>query len=144
MTRAPSGSLYTMMIESYVAAVQAKDAAAFAELYAEDARNFDMWGRHSYQGRDAVRSMAEEWFRSLGTDRVAVEFEDVHHVEGDDVAVLHAFVRFRGISADGEELRSMTNRITWGLRRAPDGWRIAHEHTSVPLDGDGKGIFERA
>ena len=30
------------MIEQYVAAVRAKDAAAFADLYTEDARNFDM------------------------------------------------------------------------------------------------------
>ena len=130
------------MIEDYVAAVHARDAAALAELYAEGARNFDMWGRHAYEGRDAIRAMAEAWFGSLGTDRVAVEFEDVQRVEDGDVAVVHALVRFRGISAGGEELRSMTNRITWGLRRTPDGWRIAHEHTSVPLDGDGRGIFQ--
>jgi len=131
------------MVDEYVAAVQAKDAAAFADLYAEDARNFDMWGRHSYEGRDAIRAMAEEWFGSLGTDTVAVGFEDVRRVEDGEVAVVHALVRFSGVSAEGEELRSMTNRITWGLRRTPAGWKIAHEHTSVPLGDDGKGIFAR-
>jgi uncharacterized protein (TIGR02246 family) len=131
-------------IERYVAAVHAKDADAFAELYAEDARNFDMWGRFSYEGRDAVRAMAQEWFASVGTDEIRVEFQEVREVPGDDVAVMNAFIRFSGISAEGEELRSMTNRVTWGLRRTPDGWKIAHEHTSAPLGDDLKGILQRS
>jgi hypothetical protein len=44
--------------------------------------------------------MAEEWFGSLGSDHVAVEFEDVETVVGDEVAVMHAFVTFKGLSAD--------------------------------------------
>lgn len=131
------------MIEEYVAAVHAKDAAAFAGLYTDDTRNFDMWGRFSYEGRDAVRAMAEEWFASVGTDQIRVEFQEVREVPGDDVMVVHAFIRFSGISAEGEELRSMTNRVTWGLRRTPDGWRIAHEHTSAPLGDDLKGVLQR-
>jgi uncharacterized protein (TIGR02246 family) len=131
------------MIEEYVAAVHGKDAAAFADLYAEDARNFDMWGRFSYEGRDAIRTMAEAWFASVGTDEIRVEFQEARRIDGDDVAIVNAFVRFSGISAEGEELRSMTNRITWGLRRTPDGWSIAHEHTSAPLGDDLKGILQR-
>jgi uncharacterized protein (TIGR02246 family) len=131
------------MIEEYVAAVHAKDAAAFASLYAEDARNFDMWGRFSYEGRDAIRAMAEEWFSSVGTDQIRVEFQEVREVPGDDVKVVHAFIRFSGISAEGEEQRSMTNRVTWGLWRTPEGWKIAHEHTSAPLGDDLKGILQR-
>jgi ketosteroid isomerase-like protein len=38
----------------------------------------------------------------------------------------------------------MTNRVTWGLRRTPDGWKIAHEHTSAPLGDDLKGILQRS
>lgn len=132
------------MIEEYIAAVHAKDAAAFADLYAEDARNFDMWGRFSYEGRDAIREMAEGWFAGVGTDQIGVEFQEARELLGDDVGVVHAFIRFSGISAEGEELRSMTNRVTWGLRRTPDGWKIAHEHTSAPLDGDLKGILQRS
>jgi uncharacterized protein (TIGR02246 family) len=131
------------MVENYIAAVHAKDADAFAELYAEDTRNFDMWGRFAYEGRDAVRAMAEDWFSSVGTDEIRVEFQEVREVPGDDVKLVHAFIRFSGISAAGEELRSMTNRVTWGLRRTPDGWKIAHEHTSVPLGEGAAGIFQK-
>lgn len=120
------------MIEEYLAAVHAKDASAFAELYAEDVRSFDTWAPGLYEGRDAIRAMAEKWFTSVGTDRIGVEFQDVRRIDGDDVAVVNAFVRFSGISAEGEELRSMTNRLTWALRRDGGAWKIAHEHTSLP------------
>ncbi|HLX21037.1 MAG TPA: SgcJ/EcaC family oxidoreductase [Gaiellaceae bacterium] len=131
------------MIDEYVAAVHAKDAAAFADLYTEDARNFDMWAPGLNEGRDTIRAMADGWFSGVGTDEIRVEFQDVQETLGDDVGVLHAFIRFSGVSADGEELRSMTNRITWGLRRTPDGWKIAHEHTSAPLDDTLKGVLSR-
>lgn len=46
------------VIEGYAAAVRAKDVDAFVSLYAKDVRVFDMWGRWSYDGVDAWRSMA--------------------------------------------------------------------------------------
>lgn len=133
------------LFDRYAAAVDALDVDAFMALYDDDIRSFDMWGRWSYDGAGEYRAMAEEWFGGLGGDRVAVEFDEIRAVEGDDVAAASAFVTFRGISAAGEELRSMNNRMTWVLRRTPDGtWRIVHEHTSAPLDPETtKAMFRR-
>jgi uncharacterized protein (TIGR02246 family) len=123
------------MLEAYGSAVQAKDVDAFVALYDEDVRVFDMWGRWSYDGLDAWRAMASEWFGSLGEESAGVEFQDVQTVVGDGVAAAHAFVTFKGLSADGEELRAMSNRLTWALRTAGDGaWKVVHEHSSAPID----------
>jgi uncharacterized protein (TIGR02246 family) len=123
------------VLEAYAAAVRAKDVDRFVALYGDDVRVFDLWGRWSYDGADAWRGMAAEWFGSLGSEQVAVEFEDVRTVVGDDVAVAHAFVTFRGLSAEGEELRAMNNRLTWALRKTADGsWEVLHEHSSAPAD----------
>ena len=79
--------------------------------------------------------MAVEWFDSLGSERVGVEHQDVRSVVGDGFAVVHAFVTFKGLSAGGEELRAMDNRLTWALRRSGNGtWKIVHEHSSAPAD----------
>ncbi|MDX6481597.1 MAG: hypothetical protein QOG85_2107, partial [Gaiellaceae bacterium] len=110
---------------------------AFLDLSADDARSFDLWGVWSYDGKDALRAMVTEWFSSVGTDQIGVEFEDVRTEEGADVAGVSAFTTFRGITAEGEELRSMNNRLTWILRRDGDGWKIVHEHTSAPAGDDG-------
>jgi uncharacterized protein (TIGR02246 family) len=127
------------MLEQYAAAVRAKDLDAFVGLYADDARTFDLWSEWSYDGKDALRGMVTEWFGSLGDDLVAVEWDEVRTEAGEEVAALSAFLTFRGLSADGEELRSMNNRLTWVLRKDGDGaWKIAHEHTSAPAGDQGK------
>ena len=123
------------MLEAYVAAVRAKDVDAFVALYDEDVRVFDLWDRWSYDGAEAWRATVAEWFGSLGADRVEVELQDVRTIVGDGAAAAHAFVTFRGRSAEGEELRAMSNRLTWALRRTVDGaWKVVHEHTSAPVD----------
>ncbi|MGH3049886.1 MAG: YybH family protein [Gaiellaceae bacterium] len=121
------------LLEAYAAAVRAKEVDDFVALYDDDVRVFDMWGRWSYDGVAAWREMAVEWFGSLGTEQVAVEFEDVQTVVGGDVAVAHAFVTFTSLSSEGDELRSMNNRLTWALEKKADGsWKVVHEHSSAP------------
>ena len=122
------------LLEAYREAVHAKDVDAFVAIFADDVRVFDMWGAWSHDGIDAWREMAEAWFGSLGDERVRVEFDDVQTTVGEDVAVLSAFVTFAGLSADGNELRSMNNRLTWGLRKTAGTWKVVHEHTSAPVE----------
>ena len=55
------------------------------------------------------------------------------------MGAISAFTTFAAISPDGTELRSMNNRLTWILRKEPDGaWKIVHEHTSAPVGDEGK------
>ncbi|HEU5476533.1 MAG TPA: nuclear transport factor 2 family protein [Gaiellaceae bacterium] len=81
-----------------------------------------------------------EWFGSLGDDEVVeVEFDEVRTQAGDEVAAVSAFITFRALSPQGDELRSMNNRLTWVLRKDGDGaWKIVHEHTSAPAGDEGK------
>ena len=128
------------MLAAYAAAVRAKDVDAFLSLYDDDVRTFDLWSEWSYDGKPALREMVEEWFGSSQTaEVVAVEFDEVRCESGDEVAAVSAFTTYRGLSAEGEELRSMNNRLTWVLRKGDDGtWKIVHEHTSAPAGDEGK------
>ncbi len=62
-----------------------------------------------------------------------------------DVAAASAFVTFKGLSADGEELCAMNNRLSWVLRKnSAAEWKVVHEHTSAPIDFDtAKVILQR-
>jgi uncharacterized protein (TIGR02246 family) len=132
------------LLESYRDAVYAKDVEAFVAIFADDVRVFDMWGTWSHDGIDSWREMAVGWFGSLGDELVRVAFDEVRTTVGDDTAVLSAFVTFAGLSADGEELRSMNNRLTWGLRKTGGTWKVVHEHTSAPVEmATGKVDLER-
>jgi uncharacterized protein (TIGR02246 family) len=128
------------VLDSYAAAVRAKDVDAFVGLYADDVRTFDLWSVWSYDGKDALRGTVAEWFGSLPDDEVVeVGFNEVRTQVGEEIAALSAFTTFRAVSREGEELRSMNNRLTWIFRKDADGaWKIAHEHTSAPAGDEGK------
>jgi ketosteroid isomerase-like protein len=132
------------VLESYAAAVFARDVDAFMRLYDTGVRVFDAWGVWSYEGAAAWRTAVEGWFGSLGSERVKVTFDEVRVSEGREFAMLSAIVTYAGVSAEGEPLREMQNRLSWALRWAGHVPRIVHEHTSAPIAfDDTKAILRR-
>jgi len=131
------------LCDDYSRAVREKNVEAFLSLYHPAARVFDTWGTWSFEGVEARRKVIEQWFGSLGEESVAVTFDRVQTTFTGDLASLTARAVFAAIAPDGTELRSMQNRLTWVLQ--PDGaaWKIIHEHTSVPLGPDLKGLLAR-
>ena len=129
-------------LDRYAAAVWALDAPALMQLYDPEVRVFDTWGLWCHQGAEAWQRAVEGWFRSVGSERVRVRFQDTRTTPGADVAGLSTLVCYAAMSPQGEELRTMHNRLTWLLRRRGHGWRIVHEHTSAPVGfEDGKAIL---
>lgn len=122
------------VLARYAQAVLARDVDAFVALYVDDLLVFDMWGSWSLRGIDAWRDMAKSWFGSLGDERVVVRFDDVGGTVAGDLAFGHAILTYAAHDADGTVLRSLANRVTLGLRRIDGDWKIAHEHSSAPID----------
>jgi len=122
------------VLDAYKAAVNAKDVDTFVSLYDQDVVVFDMWGEWSYKGVEAWRRMVTDWFGSLGSEQVIVELNNAQVITEHSIAIAHAFVTFKGISADGEALRAMQNRFTWLLKNREGVWKILHEHSSAPID----------
>jgi ketosteroid isomerase-like protein len=132
------------ILESYKAAVLSADVDAFMRLYDPSVRVFDAWGVWSYEGAEAWQRAVEGWFTSLGSEKVKVTFEDVQTVLDRDLGIVSAVVTYSGISSEGEPLRAMQNRISWGLKRSGHVLRIVHEHTSAPVGfEDLKAILRR-
>ena len=132
------------VLAAYKAAVHAKDVDAFMRLYDPAVRVFDAWGIWSYEGAAAWQVAVEGWFSSTPTERVKVGFEDVSAVVTPAFTSVTAIVTYAAVSAQGEPLRAMQNRLTWILRTSGHVLRIVHEHTSAPAGfEDGKVILQR-
>jgi ketosteroid isomerase-like protein len=132
------------VIDAYRKAVFDRDAAAFLRLYDPGARVFDAWEIWSYEGSEMRRGSVEGWLSSLGDDRVHVTVENVQVLGERPLLVATAVFRYAAVSRDGIELRFMQNRLTWALRAEGEAWKIAHEHTSMPVNPeDAKAIFKR-
>ncbi len=124
------------LLEAYKSAVWARDADAFMRLYDPKVRVFDTWGIWSYEGAAAWRTAIEGWFVSLGTEKVKVTFDEVDVLGGGEFRSLSAIVTYAAVSAQGEPLRAMQNRLTWALRMSGHVLRVVHEHTSAPIGFD--------
>ncbi len=130
--------------DDYQRAIYQKDVGAFLGLYHPEARVFDTWGVWSYEGVEERRKVVEKWFSSLGEERVRVTIDRVQASSGQELATLSARVTYAAISAAGDELRAMQNRLTWVLKFQEGKWQIIHEHTSVPIGFDDlKGMLRR-
>jgi ketosteroid isomerase-like protein len=132
------------VIEGYKAAVAARDIDAFMRLYDPAVRVFDAWGVWSYEGGAMWQVAIEGWFASHSTDRLKVSFEDVDSVTTPAFASVTAVVTYAVVSASGEQVKAMQNRLSWVLKTSGHVRRIIHEHTSAPVGfEDGKAILRR-
>jgi ketosteroid isomerase-like protein len=134
----------TQVIATYKSAIYAKDVETSMHLYDPGVRVFDTWGVWSYEGSAAWQRAIEGWFTSLGTERVKVTFDEAQSSAGREFAIVSAIVTYAAVSARGEQLRAMQNRLSWGLRTSGHVPRIIHEHTSAPVAfDDAKAILQR-
>ena len=124
------------LLTAYKVAVYEKNVDSFMQLYDKQVRIFDTWGAWQCEGSAARQPVIEQWFGSLGQERVIVTFDDVLVTCSHDMAIVSAIGTYAAISVDGVELRSMQNRFTWGLTFSEETWKIIHEHTSVPIADD--------
>ncbi|MBB5193343.1 uncharacterized protein (TIGR02246 family) [Silvimonas terrae] len=120
------------VLTQYQQAVHAKDVAGVLALYTDDVRAFDAWAHQQHDGKTALSATVTQWLTTLGDVVVTVTFEDVRILASGDLAVAHMFVQYRGDSATTHN--AMKDRQTWVFRRDAQGWRVAHAHSSLPMD----------
>ena len=131
------------LFDIYKDAVLKKDAALFASIFDDNVHVFDLW-QWTFEGLPSWRQMAEGWFEWLGNENCVVEFSDIQTKTTGDIGYAHAVVKYTGIAATGETLRSLFNRLTWVAIKKDGTWKIVHEHTSGPADRETmKVILER-
>ncbi|MEU8638650.1 nuclear transport factor 2 family protein [Amycolatopsis sp. NPDC048633] len=124
-----------LLVEARVAAVAAKDVETLVAQYAEDVTLFDALGPLRDTGRDVERARLREWFGAYRST-IDLTVQDLEVVADGDVAFAHYLFQVKGTMTDGTDV-DMWVRSTVGFRRGEDGWKIVHEHSSVPLTPSG-------
>lgn len=131
------------LAKTYAAAVLAKDPVRLAALYEGDIRVFDTWSPKPFDGLGAWRANLDNWLNSLSdNESVQVTFSNVRISSREAMGCLHALVNYAALNRKGEVVRSMQNRLSWVVARSSSGWAIIHEHTSVPIGPDLKGMLQ--
>jgi ketosteroid isomerase-like protein len=111
-----------------------KNGAAIAALYAPNAAVFDLSPPLAHPGVSAKPKQA--WLDSWETG-ISLDFHQLKITVSGDHAFAHGFQRMRGTKKGAEGAVDFWMRITFCFHRQSEGWRIVHEHESVPFYMDG-------
>jgi ketosteroid isomerase-like protein len=120
------------VLDGIARALHDRDAAAVARHYAPDAAIADLAPPLMHHGLDpaGLQSWLDGW-----DGPVDVTYRDLAvRVEG-GLALCHGLLHTR--TTRGGEEAAWWARMTAALARGPDGWRVIHDHVSVPFYMDG-------
>lgn len=119
------------VLDAQVVAWNKGDIDGFMKGYWKNEKLTFISGGNITQGWDATRERYIKRYQAEGKDKMGtLSFDEVHTESfGTDAAMVRGqFKLVRGEQID-------TGRFTLLLRKTPDGWRIVHDHTSVPEKG---------
>jgi PhnB protein len=124
------------LIDEHPEALQRKDAAAVVSHYTPDSVMFTLVPPLQTTPETSTgRSGVEQWFAGFDGP-LGFEMCDLHIAVGDDVGFCHSLLLMTATQTDGTRV-DMWYRDTLGLRKTDGGWKIAHQHESVPFFMDG-------
>ncbi len=116
------------LIERWAIAVHEGDLAGVLAHHASDIVMFDV--PPPYAGVRGLDAYAESWPGFFAWQKTAVfEIESLDVTVGAEVAFAFALLRC-GTSADFERDPEQRLRLTVGLRKIGDEWKVTHEHHS--------------
>ncbi|MBA4066725.1 MAG: DUF4440 domain-containing protein [Isosphaera sp.] len=116
------------VLDAQVAAWNKGDLDGFMAGYWKDEALTFISGGTLTQGWEPTRERYVKRYQAEGKDKMGtLGFDELHHVPlGPDAAMVRGrFKLVRGGQTD-------TGRFTLVFRKFPDGWKIIHDHTSVP------------
>ena len=114
-------------VRRYVEAISGGDPNAVAALYLDTAAATSFGDGEMYRGWHAIADILRQAYAQDSSIQMSVDSVDVLRL-GPDAAV--ATMRCRWVLG-GPPGQASTGAMTLVYLRTPDGWRVAHDHTST-------------
>ncbi len=129
---ASTESEITALLDSWAAAIRAKDIDRLMSLYSPDIVYFDVVPPLRFTGSAAVRRNFFRWFDSWNGP-IGQEIRDLEILASEDIAAAYMLIRASGNLKNGPEVGYWV-RATVGCQRSNHRWLITHEHVSLPVE----------
>jgi ketosteroid isomerase-like protein len=120
------------LLDEWSEAIRRKDIERLMSVYAPSIVYFDVAPPLRFVGLDAVRRNFVRWF-DMWSSGIGVELRDRRLCESRDLAASHLLHRTSGTLKAGRDVDYWLRVSVW-CERTASGWRIAHEHVSLPVD----------
>jgi ketosteroid isomerase-like protein len=119
------------VLEDWASATRRGEQDNVLVRHLHDVLIYDVLMPMKYEGAKAYRASWGEWQPETASEGV-FELEDLMITAGSSVAFAHAFIRCGGTMPDGQTFEDIV-RATFCLTKETDGWMVAHQHISKPI-----------
>lgn len=121
-----------VLLAKWREAVENKDIDSLLTLYADDVLSFDVCPPYKTQGKEGI---GQAWKGCLPhfPDTFQSEHRDIMIYSDGEIAFVSGVHHFVPEPAD-HPCGLTWSRMTLGLKRTNGGWRIVHEHASIPFN----------
>jgi ketosteroid isomerase-like protein len=119
------------VLENWASATRRGQQDDVLASHRPDVMIYDVLAPMKYEGAKAYRASWSEWQPETQNEGV-FGLEDLIITAGADVAFAHAFIRCGGTMPDGHTFEDIV-RATFCLTKETDGWMVAHQHISKPI-----------
>lgn len=128
---ADEGAIHELL-DRLATAIRTKDIAGVMAVFAEDVISYDLTAPLQHGGGEAFE---RHWRNLFDAYEGCIDYEmrDVHVRVSNDLAFSHSLNRTTGTLKSGHRGERWL-RWTACYRKHDRGWRIVHEHVSVPAD----------
>jgi len=120
------------LLDTRVAASQAKDIDTLMSLFSPGIVYFDVVPPLRFTGTDEVRRNFQRWFDEYDGP-ISLETHELDIAVSGDVAFAHMLHVDNGTRRDDVPQGAVWLRSTVCLQRAGGRWLITHEHISLPV-----------
>lgn len=128
------------VVEAWAEAIRRKDVVGVTDQFAAEPVNFFL--APPLQADTPLPQDLTDWFATFHGS-LGLELRDLQVTMGGDAAFCHGFVHLTGNRTHQDET-NLWFRLTFGLRKIDDLWKITHAHESVPflMDGSDKAALD--
>lgn len=123
------------LIHAWAAAVRNQDIEGVLASHSADMLMFDVPPPVAVRGIDDYRATWPPFFRWLSEGEGSFEIAMLDVTAGEDVAYATALIRCAS-KAELARDDAPQLRLTVGLRKDGDAWKIAHQHHSFPASSE--------
>lgn len=120
------------LIADWEDALRSRDLSLLLSFYGGDIVLFDVQPPFRTAGLSAVRELWEESL-PLFPETFRIERRDLHIEADGATAFAHWLFRLSDCPAD-HPASQVWMRVSAGYRKRQGGWKIVHEHVSLPMD----------
>ena len=131
------------LLAERAAAFRARDAKRFVTSLDPSIVIFDLAPPLRRGGPEMLDPSGLQAWLDTWDGEIGYEMAELTISIGGDLAYCHSLDHLAGTRTDGDH-EDFWVRATLCLRKTEDGWKVTHEHTSVPfyMDGTGRPAFD--